>query len=237
MLLAVCFSFLFPVFAFATPVHHHHHRHHTIVALKQRNARGYGPATVQEVNRTDHPILRASFTSNPTCGATISCNAGRFSNYTGVRGIGAAAVNSMLFGGPPGVHDGSGGYSNINGVGPSCGTCWTLTPGYNYYESNGMSLGQTVVVKINDACADAGYCDQCVERPLNTGPLSDVQPSGMFKADVHFDLCQATGVAQAFFGQIGSGVAIGAAQYNPDCSGLTDGEFGRSIGIKLAMPF
>ncbi|KAL8940804.1 MAG: hypothetical protein Q9216_002630 [Gyalolechia sp. 2 TL-2023] len=233
MLLAVHFCFLFAVSAFATPFHHFHHE---IEALSQRNRHSHG-SPAKEMKRTDHPILRASFTSNPTCGATISCNAGRYSNYTGVGGIGAAAVNSMLFGGPPGVHDGSGGYSNVNGVGPSCGTCWTLTPGYNYYESNGMSLGRTVVVKINDACADAGYCDQRVERPLNTGPLSHVQPSGMFKAEVHFDLCQATGVAQAFFGQIGSGVAIGAAQYNADCSGLTDGEFGGSRGLKLPMPF
>lgn len=75
-----------------------------------------------------------------------------------------------------------------------------------------MSVGQTVVVKINDACADPGFCDQCVERPLNTGPLFGIQPSGMFNGQVHFDLCEATGVAQAFFGQIGTGVAIGAAQ-------------------------
>ncbi|KAI4176941.1 MAG: hypothetical protein LQ343_000798 [Gyalolechia ehrenbergii] len=233
MLLAVCFGFFFPVFAFAIPFHRFHHK---IEAVKQSSPHSHGPPKAKEVKRTDHPILRATFTSNPTCGAMISCNAGRYSNYTGVGGIGAAAVNSMLFGGPPGVHDGSGGYSNVNGVGPSCGTCWTLTPGYNYNESNGMSLGQTVV-KINDACADAGYCDQSVERPFNTGPLSDVQSSGIFKAEVHFDLCQATGVAQAFFGQIESGVAIGAAQYNPVCSGLTDGEFGGSRGIKLPMPF
>ncbi|KAL8722870.1 MAG: hypothetical protein Q9225_000703 [Loekoesia sp. 1 TL-2023] len=232
MFLATWLSRFFSILVYASPLDHSHHE---IEALKPRSL--HSPPKCKGAKRKGYPILRASFTSNPTCGASISCNAGKNSNYTGVEGIGATAVNSMLFGGPPGVHDGSGGYSNVNGVGPSCGTCWTLTPGYNYYKSNGKSLGRTVVVKINDACADPGYCDQCVERPRNTGPLSNVQPSGMFDAKVHFDLCQATGVAQAFFGQIRTGVAIGAAQYNPDCSGLTDGQFGASTGMKLAMPF
>ncbi|KAL8661082.1 MAG: hypothetical protein Q9202_005896 [Teloschistes flavicans] len=192
----------------------------------------------QEVKRQAYPVLRASFTANPRCGATISCNGGKSGNFTGIPGIGAAAVNSMLFGGPPGVYDGSGGYTNINGVGAQCGACWTLTPGYDYYKSNGKSLGRTVVVRINDACADPGYCDQSTSHPLNTGPLTGgLQPSGPFHAPVHFDLCEATGVAQEFFGEIGAGVAIGAAQYNPDCSGLRDGRFGASTGKKLAMPF
>ncbi|KAL8835240.1 MAG: hypothetical protein Q9170_003402 [Blastenia crenularia] len=234
MHLAVGLILFFSHLVTASPFHQFHHK---VEALKPRAPHGHELPKPKEVKRHDYPVLRASFTSNPTCGASISCNAGKYSNYTGIGGIGAAAVNSMLFGGPPGVHDGSGGYSNTNGVGPSCGTCWTLTPGYDYYESNGMSLGQTVVVKINDACADPGYCDQCAERPLNTGPLFNVQPSGMFNAHVHFDLCEATGVAQAFFGQIGAGVAIGAAQYNPGCSGLTDGQFGASTGMKLPMPF
>ena len=234
MFLATCLSLLFSILASASPFHHFHHK---IEALKPRSPHNHHAVRPKEVKRQDHPIIRASFTSNPTCGVSISCNAGRYSNFTGVGGIGAAAVNSLLFGGPPGVFDGSGGYTNINGVGPSCGTCWTLTPGYDYYESNGMSLGQTVVVKINDACADPGYCDQCMDRPMNSGPLFNVQPSGMFNAYVHFDLCEATGVAQAFFGQIGTGVAIGAAQYNPDCSGLMDGQFGASLGMRLAMPF
>ncbi|KAL8717155.1 MAG: hypothetical protein Q9181_008353, partial [Wetmoreana brouardii] len=210
MFVAVYLSLLFSILVRASPVHDKAHAPEELVARHSHSTQQ------QPAKRQGHPILRASFTSNPKCGASISCNAGKNDNYTGVDGIGAAAVNSMLFGGPPGVYDGSGGYSNVNGVGPACGTCWTLTPGYNYYKSNGMSLGETVVVKINDACADPGYCDQSVKHPLNTGPLTGMQPSGLFNAEVHFDLCEATGVAQAFFGQIKTGVAIGAAQYNPD---------------------
>ncbi|KAI4230228.1 MAG: hypothetical protein L6R36_000193 [Xanthoria steineri] len=182
-------------------------------------------------------IIRASFTSNPKCGQTISCNAGKTNDHTGVPGIGAAAVNGMLFGGPPGIYDGSGGYTNTNGLGAACGSCWTLTPGYNYYESNGQSLGTTVVVRINDACTDPGYCDQQPGHPLNTGPTDGMQASGKFDAPVHFDLCEATGVAAAFFGEIKTGVAIGAARYNPDCVGLEDGAFGAKTVGKLAMPF
>ncbi|KAL8693619.1 MAG: hypothetical protein Q9218_001577 [Villophora microphyllina] len=233
---ALYLTFLFSIVVFASP-----HLHRPSLPLKPLTARQHHTSKQKEVKRQGYPVLRASFTANPSCGASISCNAGNSpgaqANFTGTSGIGATAVNSMLFGGPPGVHDGSAGYTNNNGVGAQCGACWTLTPGFDYYQSNGMSLGQTVVVRVNDACADAGYCDQSTDHPMNTGPLYDMQPSGPFNAPVHFDLCEATGVASAFFGQIGTGVAIGAAQYNPDCTGLADGQFGASTGVKLSMPF
>ncbi|KAI4276341.1 MAG: hypothetical protein LQ337_002557 [Flavoplaca oasis] len=200
-------------------------------ALQSKNA------SLTGLSEGNHPILRASFTSNKLCGQTISCNAGKNNDHTGVKGIGATAVNKMLFGGPPGVYDGSGGHSNVNGLGGGCGSCWTLTPGFNYYEDNGIPLGKTVVVRINDECTDPGYCDQTPDSPLNTGPTDGIQPSGKFEAPVHFDLCEATGVAAAFFGELKTGVAMGAAQYNPDCTGLEDGEFGAKKVGDLAMPF
>ncbi|KAL8853738.1 MAG: hypothetical protein Q9221_001381 [Calogaya cf. arnoldii] len=187
-------------------------------------------------SKGSNPVIRASFTSNPKCSQTVSCNAGTSNEHTGVQGIGAAAVNHMLFGGPPGVYDGSAGYTNVNGLGGACGSCWTLTPDFNYYPSNGKPLGKTVVVRINDACTDPGYCDQTPEHPLNTGPLENIQPSRKFKAPVHFDLCEATDVAEAFFGEIKTGVAIGFAQYNPDCNGLEDGNFGAKTVSELAKP-
>ncbi|KAL8787447.1 MAG: hypothetical protein Q9213_002224 [Squamulea squamosa] len=238
MLLGICLCVLLSILTHATPIHQARGRPGSL-RPKSRNCQSpIGTKKAKNVKQPGHPVLRASFTSNLNCGQSISCNAGTSNNHTGVQGIGAAAVNGMLFGGPPGVYDGSGGYSNVNGVGGACGSCWTLTPGYNYYESNGVPLGQTVVVKINDACTDPGYCDQSPKHPLNTGPLDGMQPSGKFNAQAHFDLCQATGVAAAFFGvKDGSGVAIGAAQYNPDCTGLDDGRFGHTKALKLAMPF
>lgn len=64
-----------------------------------------------------------------------------------------------------------------------------------------------------------------------------MQPSGSFNAPVRFDLCEATGVAKEFFGQICAGVATGAAQYDLSYNSLKDGRFGASRGVKLAMPF
>ena len=199
---------------------------------------GKAPQTLKASSGGPNPILRASFTANAKCGTSISCNAGKGNTFSGVNGIGATAVNHILFGGPPGVWDGSKGYTNVDGKGASCGSCWTLTPGFNYHEGNGKKLGQTVVVMINDACTDPGYCDQeAGADPRNTGPLDGMGPSGKYNAQVHFDLCQATGVAQAFFGEVESGVAIGAAQFNPGCIGLEDMEFGLTKVKKLVMPF
>lgn len=79
------------------------------------------------------------------------------------------------------------------------------------------------MVKINDQCTDAGYCDQ--EEGSNTANVNT-----LYKKDVHFDLCNATGVTHQFFGQIGAGVAIGYAQQLPDCSALDDGPFGSQLG-------
>lgn len=211
--------------------------HESLGAADMKVASSKDAASSKGHSKGTQSIIRASFTSNPKCGQTISCNAGKTNDHTGVHGIGAAAVNGMLFGGPPGVYDGSGGYTNINGLGGACGSCWTLTPGYNYYESNGRSLGTAVVVRINDACTDPGYCDQTPGHPLNTGPTDGMQASGKFDAPVHFDLCEATGVAAAFFGEMKTGVAIGVARYNPDCVGLEDGAFGAKTVGKLAMPF
>ena len=202
-----------------------------------KNALNFKNVSMTGLSEGNQAILRASFTSNKLCGQTISCNAGKNNDHTGVKGVGATAVNKMLFGGPPGVYDGSGGHSNVNGLGGGCGSCWTLTPGLNYYEDNGIPLGKTVVVRINDECTDPGYCDQTPDSPLNTGPTEDIQPSGKFEAPVHFDLCEATGVAAAFFGELKTGVAMGAARYNPDCTGLEDGEFGAKTVEDLAMPF
>lgn len=78
-------------------------------------------------------------------------------------------------------------------------------------------------MKINDQCTDAGYCDQ--EEGSNTAHVNT-----LYKKDVHFDLCNATGVTNQFFGQIGAGVAIGYAQQLPDCSALDDGPFGSQLG-------
>lgn len=47
---------------------------------------------------------------------------------------------------------------------------------------------------------------------------------------VHFDLCNATGVTEQFFGEVEVGVVMGLAQRLPDCSKLDDGPFGSQLG-------
>ncbi len=46
---------------------------------------------------------------------------------------------------------------------------------------------------------------------------------------VHFDLCNSSGVTDQFFGQIGIGVATGLAQ-QVDCSQLDSGPYGSGLG-------
>ncbi|KAL9603069.1 MAG: hypothetical protein Q9219_001433 [cf. Caloplaca sp. 3 TL-2023] len=167
--------------------------------------------------RRQLPVLKASFTWNNNCGPTVACGP----PTAGVQGIGAAAINSLAFQNPHGAINGDGNVPLNNGAGAACGGCWHLQPQSNWFESNGKSLGKPIVVKINDECPDPGYCDQTVEHPTNTGG---------YDAPVHFDICAATGAAQQFFGEIGPGVAIGLAQYDPDCLGLDDGQLGASMG-------
>jgi len=78
-------------------------------------------------------------------------------------------------------------------------------------------------VKINDQCTDPGYCDQLEGS-------NAVNLNTKYNKDVHFDLCNATGVTNQFFGQIGAGVATGYAQQLPDCSALDNGRFGSKLG-------
>ena len=90
------------------------------------------------------------------------------------------------------------------------------------YPSNGQSLGTPVVVKINDQCTDPKYCDQEEygnNTPLNTG----------YGKQVHFDLCDQSGVTKQFFGQISAGVALGLAQ-QVECNVLNYGTFGSKMG-------
>lgn len=77
-------------------------------------------------------------------------------------------------------------------------------------------------MKINDQCTDPKYCDQEEfgnKLNLNTG----------YDKQVHFDLCNASGVTDQFFGQVGIGVATGLAQ-QVDCSELDNGAFGSGLG-------
>jgi len=151
-------------------------------------------------------VHNASFTWNDNCGSTVACGP----SAAGVNGIGAAALNTQGY---------MAGQPTVNGVGAGCGQCWRLQPLTDVYPSNGKNVGTPIVVRINDQCPDAGYCQQSDQAPLNE-----------YQMPLHFDLCAATGVAQAFFGEIPQGVLLGLAQYDPTCGGLQDGKFGATQG-------
>ncbi|KAK4694691.1 hypothetical protein P7C71_g2935, partial [Lecanoromycetidae sp. Uapishka_2] len=160
--------------------------------------------------KAQYPVLTSSFTWNENCGPTVACGP----SAAGVYGTGYAAANNVTY---------AAGKPIVGGVGAGCGQCWHLQPISDEYTSNGLKLGTPVVVKINDQCTDPGYCDQ--EEGSNTADVNT-----KYGKDVHFDLCNATGVTNQFFGQIGAGVAIGYAQQLPDCSALDDGPFGSELG-------
>ncbi|MCJ1456640.1 ADAM metallopeptidase with thrombospondin type 1, motif [Mycoblastus sanguinarius] len=155
-----------------------------------------------------NPILTSSFTWNGYCGPSVACGP----SFAGIAGQGAAAANNVTY---------AAGQEIVGGKGAGCGQCWHLQPQTDAFpDNNGLSLGTPVVIKITDQCTDAGYCDQTDTRPLNTG----------YGKQVHFDLCNVTGVTEQFFGAIGPGVILGLAQMLPDCSALDDGPFGSNLG-------
>lgn len=152
-------------------------------------------------------VQNASFTWNANCGGTVACGP----NAAGVQGVGAAALNTQAY------EDGK---PIVNGVGGACGQCWHLQPLTDVYPNNNhLSVGTPIVVQINDQCPDGGYCMQSPQAPLNN-----------YQMQLHFDLCQQTGVAKAFFGDIPEGVLLGVAEFDPTCAGLHDGKFGASQG-------
>lgn len=155
------------------------------------------------------PVYTSSFTWNANCGPTVACGPAA----AGSHGTGYAAANNVTF---------AAGQPIDGGKGAGCGQCWHLTPQANVYQGNGKLLGTSVVVKINDQCTDPKYCDQEEfgnKLNLNTG----------YDKQVHFDLCNASGVTDQFFGQIGIGVATGLAQ-QVDCSELDNGAYGSGLG-------
>ena len=159
------------------------------------------------------PVFTSSFTWNAQCGPTVACGP----SAAGFSGTGFAAANNVTY---------AAGQPIVNGVGKGCGQCWHLMPQDDAYQSNGKSLGTPVVVKINDQCTDPKYCDQEEfgnNTPLNTG----------YGKQVHFDLCDQSGVTKQFFGEISAGVALGLAQ-QVECNVLNYGKFGSKMG-KLEM--
>jgi len=106
-------------------------------------------------------------------------------------------MSQLAFGAPPGP-----------GPGDACGRCFLVTGTHDPYTPSFTGPFNSVVVKTTDLCPAAGnevWCGQTTSNPTNT-----------FGQSVHFDLCQDSGAAAAFFPS-GRGALTGTYQEVP-CS-------------------
>jgi len=113
----------------------------------------------------------ASFTNYGGCSQPACGRVG--SGYT-------AAMNQFSFGAPPSV-----------GPGDACGRCFELTGLEDPYSPAYTGPFNTIIVQVTDLCPVEGnsvWCAQSTSTPLN-----------QFNQPYHFDICQDTGGATAFF--------------------------------------
>ncbi|GAW00966.1 endoglucanase V-like protein [Lentinula edodes] len=117
------------------------------------------------------PSGSTSFTQYSGCGSP-ACGISA-SGYT-------AAINQLAFGSSPGL-----------GAGDACGRCFQLTGTADPYSPSFTGPFKSIVVKVTDMCPAAGnqqWCGQTSSNTLNS-----------FGKEFHFDICEDTGGAGAFF--------------------------------------
>ncbi|KIK61647.1 glycoside hydrolase family 45 protein [Collybiopsis luxurians FD-317 M1] len=99
----------------------------------------------------------------------------------GVTGTGfTAAMNQLAFGAPPGL-----------GPGDACGRCFSITGTEDPFSPSFTGPFNTIIVKVTDLCPVAGneqWCGQTTSNPVNS-----------MGTEFHFDICEDTGGANAFF--------------------------------------
>ncbi|PFH51938.1 glycoside hydrolase family 45 protein [Amanita thiersii Skay4041] len=130
-----------------------------------------------------NPSGFASFTMYNGCGAPACGKTA--SGFT-------AAMNQLSFGAPPGL-----------GAGDACGRCFAITGTQDPFSPSFPGPFHSIVVKITDLCPVTGnqeWCGQTTSNPLN-----------QHGAGFHFDICQDTGGAGAFFPS-GHGALLGTFQ-------------------------
>ncbi|KAJ3762069.1 endoglucanase [Lentinula raphanica] len=117
------------------------------------------------------PSGSTSFTQYSGCGSP-ACGIAA-SGYT-------AAINQLAFGSAPGL-----------GPGDACGRCFQLTGQADPYSPSFTGPFKSIVVKVTDMCPVSGneqWCGQTTSNPVNS-----------FGTEFHFDICEDTGGAGAFF--------------------------------------
>ncbi|KIM44561.1 glycoside hydrolase family 45 protein, partial [Hebeloma cylindrosporum] len=122
----------------------------------------------------------ASFTAYSGCGSPACGEPGN--GFT-------AAMNQLAYGAPPG-----------QGSGDACGRCFSITGTGDPYSPWSTGPFNTIVVKVTDLCpaeGDGRWCEQTTSNPTN-----------QYGKPFHFDICEDTGGADAFFPS-GLGALIG----------------------------
>lgn len=118
-----------------------------------------------------HPSGTASFTGYSGCDAP-AC---------GITGTGFTAAMSQL----------SFGAAGGDGPGDACGRCFAITAKLDPYSPWFTGPFTTIVVKVTNLCPGGPNNQWCGQTQAN--------PTNAFGASVHFDLCEDTGAAAAFF--------------------------------------
>ncbi|ETW79013.1 glycoside hydrolase family 45 protein [Heterobasidion irregulare TC 32-1] len=113
----------------------------------------------------------ASFTMYSGCGSPACGKTA--SGFT-------AAINQLAFGSGPGL-----------GPGDACGRCFSLTGQADPYSPAFTGPFKTVIVKVTDLCPVSGNEEWCGQSTSAT--------TNQHGAPFHFDLCEDTGAAAAFF--------------------------------------
>ncbi|KAI0079353.1 endoglucanase V-like protein [Panus rudis PR-1116 ss-1] len=124
---------------------------------------------------------QASFTHYSGCGSP-ACGISA-SGFT-------AAVNQLAFGSAPGL-----------GAGDACGRCFAVTATQDPFSPSFPGPFKTIVVKVTDLCPVQGNQEWCGQSRSN--------PNNQHGQPFHFDICEDTGGANAFFPS-GHGALIGS---------------------------
>ncbi|PIL24636.1 hypothetical protein GSI_12520 [Ganoderma sinense ZZ0214-1] len=129
------------------------------------------------------PDKRATggYVQNASGGASFTHYSGCSQPACGVAANGyTAAVSQLAFGSSPGL-----------GPGDVCGRCFAVTANADPYSPAYTGPFKTIIVKVTDLCPVAGNQEWCGQSTSNQ--------NNQHNEPVHFDICEDTGGANAFF--------------------------------------
>ncbi|KAI0056052.1 hypothetical protein BV25DRAFT_1921291 [Artomyces pyxidatus] len=151
-----------------------------------------GGSTVSSQSISSTATSTSSSTPLPTYGAggyiQKSTGTASFTHYSG---CGQAACGKPATGYTAALSQLA--FGSVVGLGPgdACGRCFSITANADAYPTNFTGPFATIVVKVTDMCPVQGnqeFCGQTTSTPINQHGMP-----------VHFDLCEDTGAAAAFF--------------------------------------